>query len=78
LIEEARKHLILREPIPLQCPVRLLQGMEDRDVPWTYAPRIADTLASDDVRITLIKDGDHRLNRPQDLALLRAAVEEFF
>lgn len=77
LIEEARGHLILREPIPLLCPIRLLQGMEDRDVPWTYAPRIADTVQSKDARIVLIKDGDHRLSRTQDLTLLREAVEEF-
>ena len=77
LIEEGRQHLILREPIPVSCPVRLLQGMQDRDVPWTYAPRIADTLQSENVRIQLIKDGDHRLSREQDLALLRQTVEEF-
>jgi pimeloyl-ACP methyl ester carboxylesterase len=77
LIEEARAHLMLREPITLTCPVRLLQGMQDRDVPWTYAPRIADTILGDDVRVILVKDGDHRLGREQDLDLLRQAVEEF-
>lgn len=77
LIEEGRQHLILRDIIPLQVPVRLLQGMEDREVPWTYASRIADTLESRDVRVHLIKDGDHRLSRPQDLALLWQTVEEF-
>jgi pimeloyl-ACP methyl ester carboxylesterase len=77
LIEEARQHLLLREPIPLQCPVRLLQGMRDRDVPWTYAPRLADAVIHDDVRVTLIKDGDHRLSRAQDLKLLAETVTEF-
>jgi pimeloyl-ACP methyl ester carboxylesterase len=77
LIEEARQHLILRAAIPLRCPVRLLQGMQDRDVPWTHATKIADAIVGDNVRITLIKDGDHRLNRPQDLALIWGAAEEF-
>lgn len=77
LIEEARQHLILRAPIDIQCPVRLLQGMQDQDVPWDYAPRIAAAVTNPDVRITLIKDGDHRLSREQDLVLLREAVSEF-
>lgn len=77
LIEEGRNNLILREPLDLKIPVRLLQGMEDRDVPWTYAAKIADTLTTPDVRLTLIKDGDHRLSRAQDLALLQQAVAEF-
>jgi pimeloyl-ACP methyl ester carboxylesterase len=77
LIEEARQHLVLKEPLSLNCPVRLLQGMQDRDVPWTYASKVADTIVGDDVRITLIKDGDHRLSREQDLALLWQAVGEF-
>jgi len=77
LIEEARQHLILREPIALKCPVRLLQGMEDRDVPWTHAPRVADTISYHDVRITLIKDGDHRLSREPDMALLWQSISEF-
>ena len=70
LIEEARQHLMLRGPINLQCPVRLLQGMEDRDVPWEHALRIAKAVAHPDVRVTFIKDGDHRLSREQDLHLL--------
>jgi pimeloyl-ACP methyl ester carboxylesterase len=74
LIEDGRNHLLLREPIPLHCPVRLLHGQADPDVPWEMALRIADQLASPDVRVTLIKDGDHRLSRPQDLALLRETV----
>lgn len=76
LIEEARQHLLLDKPIPLQAPVRLLQGMRDTEVPWPYAQRIADAVTTDDVRITLIKDGDHRLSRPQDLEPLWETVEE--
>ncbi|HLO76764.1 MAG TPA: alpha/beta hydrolase [Magnetospirillum sp.] len=70
LIEEGRNHLLLRDAINLYCPVRLVQGQKDADVPWQTAQRIADCLASDDVEITLIKDGDHRLSRDQDLARL--------
>jgi hypothetical protein len=56
--------------------VRVLQGGEDPDVPWTHALELANGLKSDDVVFTLIKDGDHRLSRPQDLERLAAAVSE--
>ncbi len=74
LIEDGRRHLLLDRPIPLACPVRLLHGQRDADVPWEMALRIAERIAGEDVRITLVKDGDHRLSRPQDLALLRETV----
>ena len=70
LIEDGRQHLLLSAPIPLACPVRLLHGQRDPDVPWETSLRIAERITGDDVRITLIKDGDHRLSRPQDLVLL--------
>ena len=70
LIEEARQHLLLRETLPLSCPVRLLHGMNDSDVPWETSIRLAQQLNSDDVQVTLVKDGDHRLSEPQNLALL--------
>jgi pimeloyl-ACP methyl ester carboxylesterase len=76
LLEDGARHLLLRAPIPLACSTRLLQGQRDDDVPWQTALRIAEKLAGDDVRVTLIKDGDHRLSRPQDLALLIQAVAE--
>lgn len=76
LIEDGRNHLLLRQPIPLSCPVRLLHGMRDPDVPWQVSTRLAGALASDDVRIALVKDGDHRLSREQDIALLRHTVGE--
>lgn len=76
LIEEARSHLLLRAPIPLDAPVRLLHGLADPDVPWRRSLALAEALAGPDVRLTLVKDGDHRLSRPQDLALLGRAVEE--
>ena len=74
LIEDGRDHLLLRGPIRLNCPVRLLHGMRDPDVPWQVSVRLAEALETDDVRIALVKDGDHRLSREQDLALLRATV----
>ncbi len=74
LIEDGRKLLLLRGPIALDCPVRLLHGMKDGDVPYDYSLRLARKLTSLDVAVTLIKDGDHRLSRDQDLAEIRDAV----
>ena len=75
LIEEGRDHLLLGGPIGLNCPVRLLQGMADRDVPWKTALTLAEKLAGDDVEVTLIKGGDHRLSEPQDLARLGRTLD---
>lgn len=74
LIEDGRKHLVLRAPIQVVCPVRLLQGQRDADVPWETAVRLAGVLESTDVEVRLIKDGDHRLSRQADLAILAATV----
>ena len=71
LIEDGRTHLLLTGPIALHCKVRLLHGQADPDVPWDIALTIADQVAGPDVQVTLVKDGDHRLSRPQDLVLLR-------
>ena len=76
LIEDGRRHLLLRDPIDVRCPVRLLHGMADRDVPWNTSARLAERLRATDVTLTLIKDGDHRLSRDQDLQRIFAAVEE--
>lgn len=70
LILEGRSRLLLDDPIAIDAPVRLLQGMQDADVPWPTAMDIQEKLLSDDVQVTLIKDGDHRLSRLDDLALL--------
>lgn len=78
LIEEARAHLVLRQPLSLSCPLRLLQGMQDREVPWDYALRIASKITHNDVQVTLIKNGDHRLSTPENLALLWQQVAAFF
>ena len=72
----ARHGLLLERPIAIHCPVRLLHGMKDRDVPWTTAPRIAEKLLAEDVRVLVIKDGDHRLSRDQDVLRLCVTVEE--
>ena len=76
LIEEGRRHLLLHRPIAIHCPVRLLHGREDADVPWMTASRFAGQVLSDDVRVFLVPDGDHRLSRDRDLARLWALVEE--
>jgi pimeloyl-ACP methyl ester carboxylesterase len=76
LIEEGRRHLLLHGPIDIRCPVRLLHGMADPDVPWQTSLRLAERLSGDDVTLTLIKDGDHRLSREQDLRRMLAAIEE--
>jgi pimeloyl-ACP methyl ester carboxylesterase len=74
LIEDGRNHLVLTGLVPLDCPVRLLHGQADPDVPWDMALRIANELTGNDVQVILVKDGDHRLSRPQDLALLRRTL----
>jgi len=74
LIEDGRRHLLLGGEIALDCPVRLLHGQQDLDVPWETALRLAAGLRGADVQVTLVKDGDHRLSRPQDLALLIQTV----
>ena len=77
LIEEGRNHLLLGRLIETGCPVRILQCVQDPDVPWTHAVELSSRLAQDDVVLTLVKDGDHRLSRPEDLDRLLAAVAEF-
>lgn len=67
---DAQAHLVLRQPIDFEGPVRLLHGQADGDVPWEISLRLAQALRSDDVQVTLVKDGDHRLSRPADIALL--------
>jgi len=75
LIEDGRRQGVLDAPIPLPCPVRILQGMRDPDVPWRHALRLVEAIAGDDVRLHLIKDGDHRLSRPEDLRLLAETLD---
>lgn len=77
LIEDGRKHLLLGGLIETGCPVHILQGVEDPDVPWRHAVELVSRFSRDDVVLTLIKDGDHRLSRPEDIERLIAAVKEF-
>lgn len=76
LIEEGRQNLVLRAPLPLPFPVRLLQGTADTDVPPAVALRLMDHADSPDLRLTLVKDADHRFSTPDCLALIEAAVED--
>ena len=76
LIEEGRRHLLLGSAIEVGCPIRILQGAQDPDVPWKHAFALAHRLPVDDVVLTVIQDGDHRLSRPQDIARMLTAVAE--
>ena len=76
LIEDGRSNLLLGEVVRTGCPVRILQGMADPDVPWQHTMRLVERLAQDDAALTLVKDGDHRLSRPEDLVLLVRALED--
>jgi pimeloyl-ACP methyl ester carboxylesterase len=74
LLEEGRSHLLLDAPVRIDVPVRLLHGQQDPDVPWELSLQTAAALTGQDVEVTLVKDGDHRLSRPQDLRLLRRVL----
>jgi pimeloyl-ACP methyl ester carboxylesterase len=76
LIESGRRHRLLGGPIAIRCPVRLVHGMKDPDVPWQTSARLAEKLESTDVTVTLIKEGQHRLNEPAHVAAILGAVQE--
>ena len=75
LIEDGRRHLLFGQPLETGCPVHILQGMKDPDVPYGQALKLVEHLPHDPVVLTLIKDGDHRLSTPEDIERLVAAVE---
>jgi pimeloyl-ACP methyl ester carboxylesterase len=75
LIEDGRRNRVMTGPIDTHCPVHILQGMADPDVPHSHALKLVSLLPADDMTLSLIPDGDHRLSRPQDLELLVRAVE---
>lgn len=77
LIEDGRNNRVLDGIIETGCPVHILQGMKDPDVPHTHSLRLMEHLPADDVVLTLIRDGDHRLSRPQDLERMTAAIASF-
>ena len=74
LLEEGERHLLLRDRIAIRCPVHLLHGQLDPDVPWSTALALAGRLESAAVTVELVKDGDHRLSRPEDLRRIWAAI----
>jgi pimeloyl-ACP methyl ester carboxylesterase len=76
LFEDGKQHLVMREPIALHCPVRLLHGMRDPSVPWQTSLALAERLVSRDVVVTLVKDGDHRLSSERDLARLGQTLDQ--
>ena len=76
LIEDGRQHLLLDKPLEIGCPVRILQGVQDPDVPWRHALKLVSCLAQDDVVLTLVKDGDHRLSRSEDIERLLRTIDE--
>jgi pimeloyl-ACP methyl ester carboxylesterase len=76
LIDDGRRHCMLGDTVDPACPVHILQGMRDTDVPYTHALKILGRLPAEDTVLTLIADGDHSLSRPQDIARLIAAVDE--
>ena len=76
LLEDGARWSILPGPVNIDAPVRILQGGADPDVPWRHALELAQAIRGENVVFTLIKDGDHRLSRPQDLARLTAALDE--
>lgn len=75
LIEDGRRQLLFGSTIRSHCPVHILQGMEDPDVPWRHALKLVDHMAGDPVALTLVRDGDHRLSREEDIARLLSAIE---
>jgi pimeloyl-ACP methyl ester carboxylesterase len=76
LIEDGRKHLLLKAPVAIEAPVRLIHGLNDRDVPYQTSIRLAEKLTGRDVAVTLIKGADHRLSREEDIATIAAMVAE--
>lgn len=76
LIEDGRDNLVMNGPIDTHCPVHILQGMQDESVPHAHALKLVTLLPADDVTLSLVPDGDHRLSRPQDIDLLISAVND--
>lgn len=76
LFDDGRKNRVLDTIIDIDAPIRIIQGMEDPDVPWRHALKLVDHLPATNVELTLIRDGDHRLSRPEDIARILAAIDQ--
>jgi pimeloyl-ACP methyl ester carboxylesterase len=76
LIEDGRHNLVMRDALRLPCPIRLLHGMQDDDVPWRLSEHIMEHVEAPDTVMTIVKNGDHRLSEPADIRRLEAAVAE--
>lgn len=75
LIEDGARNLVMTGPIDAGCPVHILQGMADPDVPWRHALALMELMPGEGVAMTLVRDGDHRLSRPEDIARLLTILE---
>jgi pimeloyl-ACP methyl ester carboxylesterase len=76
LIDDAAQHDVFAAPFAIDAPVRLVQGMKDASVPWQHGVKLAQHLESPDLKLTLIKEGDHLLHRPSDLVAIEQALLE--
>ena len=74
LIEEGREHLVLDKRLAVDCPVHLIHGTADAEVPWQHAKRVLDHIVAPEATLTLVKDGDHRLSTPREIERLLASV----
>ena len=75
LLDDGRANRVLTGPIDTFCPVTIIQGMRDPDVPHSHALKLTSLLPADDVTLSLVPDGDHRLSRPQDIAMMLSALD---
>lgn len=76
LIEDGRNHLLLHQEIPINVPVRILHGMQDKDVPFERTIKLAQMIKSDDIRVQFLKSGGHRLSEPHELQILKSILQE--
>lgn len=76
MIDDGANHDVLGSPVSVSCPVRLIHGLVDPDVPWEMSMKLANAISGNDVVVTLIKDGDHRLSKPHELDRMLDAIDE--
>lgn len=78
MVQDAKANEILKKPLLLDCPILLVHGLEDKDVPWEYSKRLLDHCTSQNITLTLIKNGDHRLSKEHELKILAQTLKSFF